>query len=225
MVAVLHDDEGSYEVTIDLRSHHYSRSCSQQAPCKHVFAFSAALKDMLVSDLFANKSEKLIYIDKERVEFDEPVQELDISLQKASRLDEIDIEKIRNEFIEVYNVSGDVLEETAHGILVFSQFTDMLDTMERFLKQRQQKFLRIDGSTTAKQREQRVKTFQEQKDVLYFLISLRAGGNAITLHRADTVLHLDPWWNPAVEEQATARAHRMGQKIPFLFIVFLVSKA
>lgn len=52
-----------------------------------------------------------IYIDKERVEFDEPVQELDISLQKVNRLDEIDIERIRNEFIEVYNVSGHVLEE------------------------------------------------------------------------------------------------------------------
>lgn len=119
-----------------------------------------------------------------------------------------------------YAEMADELEETARGILVFSQFTDMLDMFGRFLDARHEgrkgtrrPYLRLDGSTTTAQRERRVREFQEG-DVPYFLISLRAGGTALTLHRADTVLHLDPWWNPAVEEQATARAHRMGQKHP-----------
>lgn len=145
-----------------------------------------------------------IYIDKERVEFDEPVQELDISLQKVNRLDEIDIERIRNEFIEVYNVSGHVLEElegeSSEGFLIDEKIF-LEPSWEQQGWQRFGKFLLINREVHPPK--------------------IRV----INIPCADTVLHLDPWWNPAVEEQATARAHRMGQKIPFLFIVFLVSKA
>ncbi len=115
--------------------------------------------------------------------------------------------------IQAYAAMAEEIEESARGILVFSQFTDMLDVFGRFLESRKQRYLRLDGSTTSAQRERRVREFQEGQ-IPYFLISLRAGGTALTLHRADTVIHLDPWWNPAVEEQATARAHRMGQKHP-----------
>lgn len=112
-----------------------------------------------------------------------------------------------------FSAMADEIEETAHGILVFSQFTDVLDVFGRYLDSRRSRYLRIDGSTTARKREALVHEFQKGS-IPYFLISLRAGGTALTLHRADTVLHLDPWWNPAVEEQATARAHRMGQERP-----------
>lgn len=102
------------------------------------------------------------------------------------------------------------IESSSGGILVFSQFTDVLDLFEDLLKKDESEYFRLDGSTPAKKRTEWVKRFQngERK---YFLISLKAGGSALTLHRANTVIHLDPWWNPAVEEQATARAHRMGQ--------------
>lgn len=103
------------------------------------------------------------------------------------------------------------IESSASGILVFSQFTDVLDLFQASLKARNTDFFRIDGSTTAAKRADQVKRFQAGEKQ-YFLISLKAGGSALTLHRADTVIHLDPWWNPAVEEQATARAHRMGQQ-------------
>ncbi len=80
----------------------------------------------------------------------------------------------------------------------------------------------LDGSTTGKQREERVKAFQAgKKDV--FLISLKAGGLGLNLTAADYVIHLDPWWNPAIEDQASDRAHRIGQKRP-VTIYRLVTK-
>ncbi|HNA78729.1 MAG TPA: C-terminal helicase domain-containing protein, partial [Turneriella sp.] len=71
--------------------------------------------------------------------------------------------------------------------------------------------LYLDGKTSEKNRRLLVEKFQ-QGGAKFFLISLKAGGTALTLTRADTVIHLDPWWNPAVENQATDRAHRIGQK-------------
>ncbi|MFO1481719.1 MAG: C-terminal helicase domain-containing protein, partial [Turneriella sp.] len=69
----------------------------------------------------------------------------------------------------------------------------------------------LDGKTSEKNRRLLVEKFQQGR-AKFFLISLKAGGTALTLTRADTVIHLDPWWNPAVENQATDRAHRIGQK-------------
>ena len=71
----------------------------------------------------------------------------------------------------------------------------------------------LDGSTPAAEREKRVAAFQGGEATL-FLISLKAGGTGLNLTAADYVIHLDPWWNPAVEDQATDRAHRIGQKRP-----------
>lgn len=97
-----------------------------------------------------------------------------------------------------------------HRVLVFSQFTTMLDLIERALVEDGIAFCRLDGST--KDRGAVVERFQADATVPVFLISLKAGGVGLNLTAADTVIHFDPWWNPAVEAQATDRAHRIGQK-------------
>ena len=99
--------------------------------------------------------------------------------------------------------------EGGHRVLLFSQFSSMLDLLQKWLEERQIGFCRLDGST--RDRVAQVDRFQ-QGDVPVFLISLKAGGVGLTLTAADTVVHFDPWWNPAVEAQATDRAHRIGQK-------------
>lgn len=111
---------------------------------------------------------------------------------------------------------------SSNGILVFSQYTDNLDILERFLKKLGHKPFRLDGSTPRKRRINLVNKFQEGEGAI-FLISLRAGGTALTLTRADIVIFLDPWWNPAVERQAMDRAHRIGQRNP-VFVYKLFSK-
>jgi superfamily II DNA or RNA helicase len=96
-----------------------------------------------------------------------------------------------------------------HRVLLFSQFTSMLDLLQTWLQARHIDFCRLDGST--RDRFAQVDRFQTAT-VPVFLISLKAGGVGLTLTAADTVVHFDPWWNPAVEAQATDRAHRIGQK-------------
>ena len=116
----------------------------------------------------------------------------------------------------------DELRAGRHRALVFSQFTGHLDLVEAALRARGVKLLRLDGSTPAKARPGLVEAFQAgQGDV--FLISLKAGGSGLNLTGADYVIHLDPWWNPAVEDQATDRAHRIGQTRP-VTVYRLVSK-
>jgi superfamily II DNA or RNA helicase len=100
-----------------------------------------------------------------------------------------------------------------HRALVFSQFTGHLDLVEAALKAAGVRLLRLDGSTPVKERARRVEAFQSGEGEL-FLISLKAGGAGLNLTGADYVIHLDPWWNPAVEDQATDRAHRIGQTLP-----------
>jgi superfamily II DNA or RNA helicase len=93
-----------------------------------------------------------------------------------------------------------------HRVLVFSQFTTLLKLVAAVLPT---PYCYLDGATVDRDRE--VRRFQETPDIPVFLISLKAGGTGLNLTGADTVIHFDPWWNPAVEEQATARAHRIGQ--------------
>ncbi|MDR3085242.1 MAG: DEAD/DEAH box helicase [Christensenellaceae bacterium] len=97
-----------------------------------------------------------------------------------------------------------------HRVLVFSQFTSMLAILRRALEEEGLAALYLDGSTPAKERLALADRFN-QGGAPIFLISLRAGGFGLNLTGADTVIHFDPWWNPAVEEQATDRAHRIGQ--------------
>ena len=103
------------------------------------------------------------------------------------------------------------LIEEGRRILIFSQFTEMLAIIEARLKKDGTRYVKLTGST--KDRETPIQEFQAGK-VPVFLISLKAGGAGINLTTADTVIHYDPWWNPAAEAQASDRAHRIGQKNP-----------
>src|SRR5213595_533920 len=96
-----------------------------------------------------------------------------------------------------------------HRVLVFSQFVSMLHLVRERLEKLEIQFCYLDGST--KQRQEIVNRFQSDSAIPVFLISLKAGGVGLNLSAADTVIHFDPWWNPAVEAQATDRAHRIGQ--------------
>jgi len=103
------------------------------------------------------------------------------------------------------------LRDEGHSALVFSQFTGYLDIIEKGLKQHGLNYLRLDGSTPVPQRKKLVQSFQGAREPTVFLISLKAGGKGLNLTRASYVFHMDPWWNPAVENQASDRAHRIGQ--------------
>ncbi|KAF0094642.1 MAG: SNF2-like protein [Puniceicoccaceae bacterium 5H] len=106
----------------------------------------------------------------------------------------------------------EILEECldgGHRILVFSQFTQALKLLQQFLQKRDINHLYLDGST--KNRAALCERFNRDESIPVFLISLKAGGTGLNLTGADTVVHYDPWWNPAVEAQATDRAHRIGQ--------------
>ena len=107
---------------------------------------------------------------------------------------------------------GELLEEVVdggHRVLVFSQFVGMLTLLKKRLAAEEIEFCYLDGSTT--DRAAVVEQFQRDSKIPVFLISLKAGGVGLNLTGADTVIHFDPWWNPAVEDQATDRAHRIGQ--------------
>lgn len=103
------------------------------------------------------------------------------------------------------------LRDEGHSVLVFSQFTSYLDIVEAGLRHHHLVYLRLDGSTPVAQRKALVQGFQNSVAPTVFLISLKAGGKGLNLTRATYVYHLDPWWNPAVENQASDRAHRIGQ--------------
>jgi superfamily II DNA or RNA helicase len=100
-----------------------------------------------------------------------------------------------------------------HKVLVFSQFVDHLNILRQHLEAEGISYQYLDGSTPGKKRQERINAFQAgEGDV--FLISLKAGGMGLNLTAADYVIHMDPWWNPAVEDQASDRAHRIGQTRP-----------
>ncbi|HLA36170.1 MAG TPA: DEAD/DEAH box helicase, partial [Rhodocyclaceae bacterium] len=112
------------------------------------------------------------------------------------------------------------LLDEGRKVLLFSQFTSMLELIEQELALRQMSYVKLTGET--RDRETPIREFQENR-VPLFLISLKAGGTGLNLTAADTVIHYDPWWNPAVEEQATARAHRIGQDKP-VFVYKLMTQ-
>ncbi|PTB95751.1 helicase SNF2 [Marivirga lumbricoides] len=97
-----------------------------------------------------------------------------------------------------------------HKVLIFSQFVKHLSLMKDYMERSRIKFAYLDGST--KDREKQVRLFQDNDNIPVFLISLKAGGLGLNLTAADYVFLLDPWWNPAIEQQAVDRAHRIGQK-------------
>ncbi len=189
-----------------------------------------------VLDELPSKTEMLIYCEmgtEQKAVYDTHVAELREYLQHKSD-EEVNsmhvltgLTKLRqicdspallpdDEFLGEASSKIDVLMEqlenqiTEHKILVFSQFVGMLDLIKKELLSRNIKFEYLTGQT--KNRAEKVKNFQENPEIRVFLISLKAGGVGLNLTEADYVYLVDPWWNPAVENQAIDRVYRIGQK-------------
>lgn len=130
--------------------------------------------------------------------------------------------KVEASKLEAFKELVSELLENGHKALVFSQFVDVLGILREHLDKMGVSYQYLDGSTSTKERAKRVAAFQAGEGDL-FLISLKAGGTGLNLTAADFVIHYDPWWNPAVEDQASDRAYRMGQTRP-VTIYRLVAK-
>ena len=118
----------------------------------------------------------------------------------------------------------DLIEEAVqegHRALIFSQFTSHLAILKEWLDEQQIGYFYLDGRT--KNRQELIDAYNGPDGPPLFLISLKAGGTGLNLASADYVIHMDPWWNPAVENQATDRAHRIGQTKP-VFVYRLVAE-
>jgi non-specific serine/threonine protein kinase len=121
-------------------------------------------------------------------------------------------ELYQNHSVKLDELTRELQENTGdHKVLVFSQFLGMLALIREKLKKLNIPFEYFDGSTTALDREKAIQNFQENEQCRVFLISLKAGGVGLNLTAADYVYIVDPWWNPAVEQQAIDRTHRIGQ--------------
>lgn len=115
--------------------------------------------------------------------------------------------------LELFAEIVDELIDNGHKALVFSQFVGHLEILQEYLKKENIPYQYLDGQTPQAKRQKNIEAFQAGEGDL-FLISLKAGGTGLNLTAADYVIHMDPWWNPAVEDQATDRAHRIGQVKP-----------
>ena len=113
------------------------------------------------------------------------------------------------------------IREGGHSVIIFSAFASMLRLLQETVTAANLDYCHIDGSTT--DRAAQVHAFQTDPDKRVFLISLKAGGYGLNLTKADTVIHFDPWWNPAVEAQATDRTHRIGQERPVTVYKFITT--
>ncbi|GAB1470695.1 hypothetical protein MASR2M66_15730 [Chloroflexota bacterium] len=115
----------------------------------------------------------------------------------------------------------ETLQAENHKALIFSQFVETLKLVKKELDSRKIKYMYLDGQT--QKRQDKVDEFQNNAAISFFLISLKAGGVGLNLTAADYVIHLDPWWNPAVEMQASDRAHRIGQDKP-VFVYKIIAR-
>lgn len=163
-----------------------------------------AIDNISQSDQQANAGEQRIKMLAELVKLRQAccnpklvMAETDIPSAKLAALDEL-LEELRL---------------NNHKALIFSQFVGHLQLIKKHIEAKGFSYQYLDGSTPQKQRQKRVNAFQSGEGDI-FLISLKAGGSGLNLTAADYVIHMDPWWNPAVEEQASDRAHRMGQTRP-----------
>ncbi len=121
-------------------------------------------------------------------------------------------EVIENQSVKIKELMRHITNKTGnHKILVFSQFVKMLGLIQYELEKLNIEYAYLDGQSSSRQREQSVNNFQENENLRVFLISLKAGGTGLNLTAADYVYVVDPWWNPAVENQAIDRCHRIGQ--------------
>src|SRR5690606_30894481 len=121
-------------------------------------------------------------------------------------------EKFENHSVKLDELVRELTENTGdHKALVFSQFLGMLGLINERLDQHGIPYVYFDGGTSSTERERAIQSFQNDADCRVFLISLKAGGVGLNLTAADYVYIVDPWWNPAVEQQAIDRTHRIGQ--------------
>jgi len=121
---------------------------------------------------------------------------------------------------ELFPLLEEIIAE-GHRVLLFSQFVEMLQLIQNGINANSWQNVYLDGST--KNRQAVIDDFQGNPDIKIFLLSLKAGGVGINLTAADYVIHFDPWWNPAVENQATDRAHRIGQVNP-VFVYRMITR-
>jgi len=121
-------------------------------------------------------------------------------------------EKYHNHSVKLDELTRELTENVGdHKALVFSQFLGMLALIRQELDKQKVKYVYFDGSSSSTERETAIQTFQNDPECRVFLISLKAGGTGLNLTAADYVYIVDPWWNPAVEQQAIDRTHRIGQ--------------
>ena len=189
------------------------------------------LKKNVIKEL-PDKIEKIMNIplsDEQKIVYETYAEYAKNLIQKKVESDEFKKSKIKlrqicldpSVIMDNYNgTSGkidaliELLEQSIEGdhkVLVFSQFTSVLKNISTILKENNMSYCYLDGSMTSSERMKMVNEFNDGNKNI-FLISLKAGGTGLNLTSADIVIHFDPWWNPAVEDQATDRAHRLGQK-------------
>ena len=114
-----------------------------------------------------------------------------------------------------HNLVNDIIYDAIasnHRMLIFSQFTSMLDILDASLTEKGIRHFKLTGNTPSEERFRLVDEFNNNEEIKVFLISLKAGGTGLNLVGADTVIHYDPWWNFSAENQASDRVHRIGQK-------------
>jgi SNF2 family DNA or RNA helicase len=121
-----------------------------------------------------------------------------------------DFEGQSGKFDEII-AKSETAKAEGHKVLLFSQFVKQLDIYKQHFDKKGWSYAYLDGSLTSEQRQKAVSEFQQNDEIKYFLISLKAGGLGLNLTTADYVFIIDPWWNPAVERQAVDRSHRIGQ--------------
>lgn len=129
--------------------------------------------------------------------------------------------KLENSKLNAFIETIKNIIENGHKALVFSQFVSFLDIIKQRIEAENIAYQYLDGSTSAPKRKKAVEAFQNGEGDL-FLLSLKAGGSGLNLTAADYVIHMDPWWNPAVEDQASDRAHRIGQERPVTIYRFVM---
>ena len=115
----------------------------------------------------------------------------------------------------------DTIRRSNHKALFFSSFVQYLSLFREEFEQRKQQFSWLTGDLSANKRVSEIKRFEEDAEVQSFLISIKSGGTGLNLTAADYVFILDPWWNPTTEQQAIARAHRIGQDKNVIAIKFI----
>jgi non-specific serine/threonine protein kinase len=141
-------------------------------------------------------------------------------LSNHPRLLHVDFLGTSGKFDDIVAGISDVVR-SGNKILVFSSFLNCLNILGEFLNDLEIKYLTLTGSDSESQRSEAVRTFQENAEFQVFLISLKAGGTGLNLTAADYVFIIDPWWNPHVERQAIARAHRIGRTSPVFVTRFI----